>query len=246
MSLSSKAIVLSFEDFGEADRYVTLFTQNWGMITVLAKAARKSKRRYVGGLDLFCHNEIFIRGEPKGRPYLTELVVLNSFPGIRDNLEKLLAAGTCTQWIKKLADTSIPMESVYRLFGQTLSLIEKETDTERFGLLHLVFKLKLLSLLGLKPRVDQCTRCDNTDFLTNTIFRFEMGAGGIICDPCVTQARLGDRIELMGHERHFLHAIDAMKLSHWNALKFPEDSTRSLSRLMTLFASYHTQLRLPI
>ena len=29
------------------------------------------------------------------------------------------------------------MEGVYRLFGQTLSLIEKETDPSRFGLLHL-------------------------------------------------------------------------------------------------------------
>ena len=49
---SSKGIVLSHEDFGEADRYIQFFTKDWGMITVLARSARKSKRRYVGGLDL--------------------------------------------------------------------------------------------------------------------------------------------------------------------------------------------------
>ena len=58
MNYSSKGIVISVENFGEADRYIQFFTKDWGMITTLDKSARKSKRRYVGGLDLFCHDEI--------------------------------------------------------------------------------------------------------------------------------------------------------------------------------------------
>src|SRR5580658_6934041 len=93
MTFSSRAIVLSRESFGESDCYVQFYTKNWGLISTLAKAAKKSKRRYVGGLDLFCHDEIFLRGDPKDRPYLLELTVLNSFPLLRDDLEKMLAAG---------------------------------------------------------------------------------------------------------------------------------------------------------
>ncbi len=163
MKLHSKAIVLSTEDFGEADRYVQLLTRNWGVITVLAKSARKSKRRYVGGLDLFCHNEIYIKGDLKERPYLQELSVLNSFQGIRDNLERVLVAGKCVQWIKKLANISSPMPQVYSLLGQVLSLIEKESSSERLELLHLVFKIKLLSQLGLKPRMDSCIKCGSLE-----------------------------------------------------------------------------------
>ena len=103
MTYSSKGIVISIENFGESDRYVQFFTKDWGMISVLAKSARKSKRRYVGGLDLFCHDEIFLRGDPKDKPYLNELTVLNSFPKLREQLDKVLLAGKMAQWIKKLA-----------------------------------------------------------------------------------------------------------------------------------------------
>ena len=93
MTSSTKAIVISTESFGEADMYIQFFTQKWGMVTALAKSAKKSKKRYVGGLDLFCHNEIFLRGDVKDRPYLTELTVLNSFTGIRDSLDKMKRSG---------------------------------------------------------------------------------------------------------------------------------------------------------
>src|SRR5580704_12616305 len=100
---SSKAIVLSYENFGEADRYIQFFSREWGMITVLARSARKSRRRYAGGIDLFCHDEISIKGDPRSKPYLNELTVLNSFPILRENLDKLLVAGKLAQWVKKLA-----------------------------------------------------------------------------------------------------------------------------------------------
>ena len=115
MKSSSRAIVLHRENFGEADQYIQLFTQTWGMITVLARSARKSRRRYVGGLDLFCHDEIFIKGDPRGRPYLTELSVLNSFMGIRDDLHRMVAAGAAVQWIRKLADATTPMPEISSL-----------------------------------------------------------------------------------------------------------------------------------
>src|SRR5688500_8361482 len=96
---STRAIVLGRENFGEADRYIEFFTKEWGLIKVVAKSARKSKRRYVGGMDLFCHDEIFIKGDPKGCPYLNELTVLNTFTGIRDNLERVTLAGVVSGWV---------------------------------------------------------------------------------------------------------------------------------------------------
>src|SRR4051812_43992050 len=124
----SRAIVLSRENFGEADRYLQLFTRDWGVISVLAKSARKSKRRYVGGMDLFCHIEIVLRGEPRAHPYLVELSVLNAFTGLRDDYDRMMTAGKVVQWVRKLSNTAVTMPGVYSLLGQTLALMEKETD----------------------------------------------------------------------------------------------------------------------
>jgi DNA repair protein RecO (recombination protein O) len=241
MGATSKAIVISHSNFGEADKYIQFLTQKWGMITVLAKSARKSRRRYVGGLDLFCHNEISLRGDPKGTPYLSELTVLNSFPALRDNLDRVLMAGKVTQWVKRLADTTTPMPEVYSLLGQTLSLIEKESDPERLDLLNLVFKLKLLLHLGLKPSVDDCVRCEEPA----SRGYFDIEAGGVVCPTCSPSHYLSEQLVLAEEDRRFLDLGDRLRLTQWGETQFPRANTMRLLRLMTQFAQYHTHLKLP-
>lgn len=241
MNHSSKAIVLSVEDFGEADCYVQFFTQKWGMISALAKSAKKSKRRYVGGLDIFCHDEIFLRGDPKERPYLQELSVLNSFSGLRSELEKMLAAGKAVSWVKKLANISTPLPQIYSLLGQTLSLLEKEPQSERYELLILIFKLKLLSQLGLKPRMDSCLKCSSEEILPGT---FDISQGGVICIHC--SPTVGhENTRLTAQERSFLDLTDDVKLTLWDQVQFPLERVAPLQRVVTQFASYHTHMRLP-
>lgn len=241
MRLASKAIVLSVEKFGEADCYIRFLTQKWGVISTLAKSARKSKKRYVGGLDLFCHDEIFLRGDPKDRPYLLELDVINSFPGIRENLEKLMVAGKVVQWIKKLADVPTPMPQLYSLLGQTLSLIEKETDIQRLELLTLVFKLKLLCFLGLSPQIEKCTRCEGPLDPTSL---FDLSAGGAVCNQCPKES-LSGHLYLESEQRIILKNAEKLKLATWSGFVPDPLQVFPLTRLLTQFASFHTHIKLP-
>lgn len=242
MKYSSKALVLSVEKFGEADCYVRFLTQKWGVISALAKSARKSKRRYVGGLDLFCHDEIFLRGDPKDRPYLLELNVINSFPKMREDLDKILVGGKMIQWLKKLADVPTPMPQLYSLLGQTLSLIEQETQKERLELLSLVFKLKLLSFLGLSPQVEKCTRCEGP-LDPESLFDFSLG--GALCNRCPHE-KTQSSIFLKSQQRLLLKQAEHLKLISWGEFESQNQLTLSLNHLLTDFASYHTQIRLPI
>lgn len=242
MRHASKAIVLSVEKFGEADCYVRFLTQKWGVISTLAKSARKSKKRYVGGLDLFCHDEIFLRGDPKDRPYLLELDVINSFPGIREQLDKVMMAGKIVQWIRKLADVPTPMPQLYSLLGQTLALIEQETQIERLELLTLVFKLKLLSFLGLNPQLEKCTRCEGP--LDPTII-FDLSSGGAICARCPQEVS-ANNCYLETDQRALLKHAEQLKLSTWNSFNTNSSHVPPLSRLLTQFASFHTHIKLPV
>jgi DNA repair protein RecO (recombination protein O) len=241
MRHASKAIVLSVEKFGEADCYVRFLTQKWGVISTLAKSARKSKKRYVGGLDLFCHDEIFLRGDPKDRPYLLELDVINSFPGIREELDKVMMAGKVVQWIRKLADVPTPMPQLYSLLGQTLSLIEQETQIERLELLTLVFKLKLLCFLGLSPQIDKCTRCEGP--LDPTTI-FDLSSGGAVCSQCPKDVSTHN-LYLETEQRLLLRNAEQLKLSTWNNFNTNPSQIPPLTRLLTQFASFHTHIKLP-
>ncbi|MBY0370071.1 DNA repair protein RecO [bacterium] len=242
--LSSRAIVLSRENFGEADRYLQLFTRDWGLISALAKSARKSKRRYIGGMDLFCHNEIVLRGDPREKPYLVELTVLNAFTGIRDDIDRAMTAGKVAQWVRKLANTATPMPGVYSLLGQTLALLEKESDPERLLLLQLLFQLKFLQQLGLKPRIDACARCSETRQSPGGVF--DLDAGGLLCQNCLGERTVAHTMHLDATECQMLDQGDRFKLTLWDGFQFPVRPTRNLLRLTAQFASFHTQTQLPV
>ena len=242
---STRAIVLSRDLYSEADLYIQFLTRDWGVLTLLAKSARKSRRRYAGGLDLFCHNEIFVRGLP-ARPYLSELTVLNAFTGLRDNLDRVELAGKAVQWVRRLCPISTPLPVVYRLLGQTLALTEKEGDRARLELLGLIFKLKLLSEIGLKPRMDSCVGCGDTD---TTEGPFDMESGGLLCRPCAIQGRghgMGERLYLSREDRGLLTIADRFRFTAWSEIHFPDERSQELNRLVTRFASYHTHERLPV
>lgn len=242
MSQSSRGIVLSKEAFGEADLYIQFLTRDWGVVSLLAKSARKSKRRFVGGLDLFCHDEIFVKGEPRERGLLLELSVLNSFTGIRDHLERSLTAGKITQWTKRLLGQGVPQPSLYSLLGQSLALIEKESDEARLDLLALVFKNKLLMELGLRPRFDQCAKCDSP---IEEEPLFDIASGGMLCQACSGRSHFSEFFKIQKEERRFLEYVTEVKLSQVTTIQFPAPKVAYLSRLLTQFASFHTHLRLP-
>ena len=73
-SLTTTAIVLRAVNYGEADRIVTLFGRDTGRLSALARGARKSQRRFAGGLSLCALGSAAIR-ERAG----AELVTLERF-----------------------------------------------------------------------------------------------------------------------------------------------------------------------
>lgn len=242
MATSTKAIVLSKENFGESDQYVQFLTQDYGVITALAKGARNSKRRYIGGLDLFCHDEIYLKGEPKEKTYLLELKVLNAFTGIRDHLEKVMISGKTVQWIKKLSNVNIPIPKIYSLLGQTLSLIELESDVEKLELLLLVFKWKLLGLIGVQPKIYDCAKCSSA--LSDLTF-FDLSIGGLLCKSCSTQVGFDESYFIDREQREILNITQNLKLTDWNQITFKTNKSRQLSVILSQFAAYHFHTRLP-
>jgi DNA repair protein RecO (recombination protein O) len=64
-ALSTPAIVLRAVNYGEADRVVTLFGRDIGRVSALARSARKSQRRFAGGLGLGAVGVAALRGRAR-------------------------------------------------------------------------------------------------------------------------------------------------------------------------------------
>src|SRR5688572_7254020 len=80
--LVSEAIVLHAFDYLESSRIVRLVTRDAGMRSALAKGARKSRRRFGSGLDLFGQGTAFLHTRP-GR----DLDTMSGFEDVRARSE---------------------------------------------------------------------------------------------------------------------------------------------------------------
>lgn len=74
------ALVINKTDFGEADRYITVFTENFGKLTFLLKGVRKSKKRELSSVDILSLTKFNFYKKK-------DSYVVNNFTGIDSYLE---------------------------------------------------------------------------------------------------------------------------------------------------------------
>jgi len=92
-TLTAAAIVLGAVNYGEADRIVTLFGRATGRVSALARGARKSQRRFAGGLGLCAIGTAALRERP-GAELLTleRFDVTEPHPGLGADVARLAHA----------------------------------------------------------------------------------------------------------------------------------------------------------
>ncbi|OGO39027.1 MAG: DNA repair protein RecO, partial [Chloroflexi bacterium RBG_16_56_8] len=84
-SFRVEAVVLRHNDYGEADRFLTLYTRQQGKLRALAKGARKVTSRKAGHLEPFTHVALQLA---KGRdlPIITQAETIQSHLPLRNDL----------------------------------------------------------------------------------------------------------------------------------------------------------------
>ena len=82
--IASPAVLLRRVDYGDFDLILTLFTRTTGKISVIAKHAKKSKKRFAGVLELFSVVKITCQASRRaGLPVLQEALLEEPFAAIR-------------------------------------------------------------------------------------------------------------------------------------------------------------------
>ncbi|WP_297487745.1 DNA repair protein RecO, partial [uncultured Cetobacterium sp.] len=86
--LKTKGIVIKKNDFGEADRYITIFSEEYGKLELFIKGIRKSKKRNQSSADLLTLSE-FTFYKKNNSLILSSIDSIEYFYDIKNDLEKL-------------------------------------------------------------------------------------------------------------------------------------------------------------
>jgi DNA repair protein RecO (recombination protein O) len=178
-SFRASAVVLRHSDWGEADRLLTLYTRDQGMVRALAKGARKVTSRKAGHLQPFTHITVQFA---KGRDLLivTQVETVNAFLPLHDDLEKTGYAAYVVELLLRFSyEEEGANPSIFRLLVETLGRIEKEAEA---WLAVRYYEMRLLDAVGFRPQLFECAQCGREILAEDQFFSFS--AGGVICSRC--------------------------------------------------------------
>ncbi len=174
MIIKAEGVVIKTMDYGETNKIITLFTKQYGKVSILVKGAKKPKSRFHSLVQMFSHGEyIFFLGKEMGT--LNHGEVEQRFTDMIEDIEKTAYAAYMVELLDKMTESKVPQP---HLFNQLLSSLEQINAGKDAEMIAMMFEAKLLQETGYRPQLQSCVICGNTDHLHS----FSVRHGGMICN----------------------------------------------------------------
>ena len=224
------AFILKKEDKGEADKILTVYSEEFGKLKILGRAVRKIKSKLNGGIRRFSLSEIeFIRGKANT---LTDSRAARSFGGIRKDLRKLKSAELMADALDSLAVGEEKDGRIWNLFFSSFSELEAADGRHAEAAAHR-FLWRLFSALGYGPSFGACVFCRAAPPAEKKFF-FVPEEGGTVCPRCFAAARRQSRpfyIEIGASRVKILKAALEGDFSVFSELEIAEADLKALESI---------------
>lgn len=190
--LVTDAIVLHAIDYLESSRILRIATRDAGVVSVLARGARSSRKRFGSAIDLFAEGQVQMQTKP-GRDLhtLVSFDVTRARPQLAEELSRFTAASALTECvIRVVQDEAAPR--VFEDLAASLDMIAAaapaDTTAVALGALW-----RLVAEVGFTPVLDRCAEC-HAPIDVAADATFSHAAGGTLCDNCALPAGRGRRL----------------------------------------------------
>ncbi len=178
-------VVIHRVDFGESDLIVTLYTVDLGKVKGIAKGAKRSKRRFVNNLQPFSYIRIVFSEGRGGLIRLDEADMIQPFFRISENISKVLYGSYFLEMIREMTGEKESNPQLFELLVTFLKLLNDSPPREEYPR---IFELRLLDLLGYRPRVTECSICNQVLPPADGAW-FSYRHGGAVCSGCHMNAQ---------------------------------------------------------
>ncbi|MDA0841692.1 MAG: DNA repair protein RecO [Planctomycetota bacterium] len=180
---TTDAVILNQIEYSNTSLIVTLFTEKFGLLSGLAKGARRQKSPFLGSFDRLNHNEItFYRHTRSTLHTISESKIKNSFLGLRESQDRMYAAHYIADIVRGMTREEEPHPELFNLLVNTLRELEQADDVPR---VLFQFEIKFLSEVGFRPELESCVICWQKP--QGQRIYFCANEGGIACELCAAQ-----------------------------------------------------------
>ncbi len=186
------AIVLHAFDYLESSRILKLVTREAGVRSVLARGARRSKKRFGSALDLYAQGAAEVQMKT-GRDLdtLSDFDVVRARPQLAEQMSRFAGASAIAEltlsFAREAADPGLFDAVEWALDAIGVAPPDEARTATLAG------AWRILRELGVAPTVDNCAECGAV-VDADAQAMFSHPAGGTLCDRCGHLARGGRRL----------------------------------------------------
>ncbi len=236
-AFSTPAIMLRRIEFGDYDFIITFFTLNQGKVSVIAKSAKKSTKRFSGILELFSVLDIvYGSARGKGLPVLKEAVLKQPFAKIRADIKKTAYASYWAELINAWMEKSEKQSMLYYLFMYVLGELDLGNTPDT--VLSILFQMRFMAISGHSPSLSQCSICKRQlEEIKKANIIFDLARGGIVCEDCCQN--ISKKITLSKGTIKQLLWIDKGDLTKAKRIRFAPQILNEGLKFVEAFVPYH-------
>ncbi|MDI3538869.1 MAG: repair protein RecO [Bacillota bacterium] len=216
------AVVIKSQNLGEADKVLTLYSHERGKLRAVARGARRPRNRLRAGAEVFTHGSYLLFAN-QGLDTVSQCEIVDSFRGLREDLERAAAATYCLEVLDRLTEEEEPKEDLFPFLLAVLHLLAGGSDLD---LAVRAFEVGILGRLGYAPELTACISC-GAPLKEEAAFSAKLG--GALCPKC--RAADGQAFPVRGRTLAALRYLARAPFSRLGLLRLPPESRAELREI---------------
>ncbi len=224
-------VVLRTYKLRESDRIVVFHTAENGKVRAVAKGVRKTKSKFGARLEPMSHVRLLLY---RGRELdiVSQAEAVEPLSPMLSSLDRASQGLAAVEAVDQLSLEREPNPQLYRMLVGVLRTIATSPSPLNVA----AFYWKLLANEGMRPELDRCVRCGETEPGVEFV-AFDLNEGGVLCRSCrsgqaISQGALTILREVLGGQLVQALARDESPLTH------------EVSSLATRALEFHIERRL--
>ena len=136
--LKGKGIIIAKKDIEEADRYITIFMEDYGKVSTVIKGIRKSKKRDKTAVDILSLTD-FQFYKKNENLVISSFSTVKDYIGIKSDIDKINIAFYIFSVLNQILVENGRNRKIYEVLEKTLDYLNTSNDERKNYLLILFF-----------------------------------------------------------------------------------------------------------
>ncbi|MBQ6297503.1 MAG: DNA repair protein RecO [Selenomonadaceae bacterium] len=220
-----EAVVLKTDDFGDANRVVTLFTKEYGKLEANAYGCRRSRSPLSGAMQMFNHISAQLTRGAKVDT-IRDADILNFYDTLTKDLERLAYASLLFEIVNRMTFPRQQELETFELLTKSLPVL----STRNPRIAALIGACQFMETSGVQLNFSRCVHCGKEIFGDAAISLLD---GGAVCMNCIDAAQ-----DTRPYPEALRKTFDTMLGFNWREDTKLTFNTRQLNAAEKFFVDY--------